>query len=674
MNVRIKKDHCFLKIDINGRLYQPLSFKSFRPNPQNISEFYRAGVRLFSVLSSGITSFLGVPYSLFGESWIGADTYDFSAIDRQMDMFIENAPDAYFAPMLQLDTRDWYLQQHPGVPNSFTHLSQIACDEAWKQAAADYLKAAITHCEEKYGDRIYGYFLLGGTTTEWFSRCDYEQSHPIKEAGYKAWCGDDNAQLPSQAQLNRPGQVFLDADEENVYRARKFHAEIIADLVLHFAKEAQTIVNHQKLIGVYFGYLLELGGEQLYNDGSLGYARVFKSPDIDMISSPSSYGYRKLDDPSAFMLLQKSLYLHNKLYFLEFDHITHTAPEMIRDSVDDSSPNKGLVKIPGAESKCKNETESLNLMYRDFILCSANRTAMWWFDMFDGWFRSDGMMEAVKHMISLSEQMSMADTKSAAEIAVFAEGEVMYKVRKSSNLPTLCLSNIRRTLAQCGAPYDLYTIEDLPKVNLAPYKLFLFVNQYELSDLVRRYIAEHIETTEKTVLWLYAPGYIRDGKQCVTHIRDVTGMHVVTSDTPHGNLCWGQEHLSFDIAQPYFCIDDPRTAALAHYEDGAVAVAYRDNDAGRCVYAATCNLPSGLLREIAVLAGVHIYSSCDKVYTYINSATVGIYNASGQDAQIQLMQDGIYQDLLRGGRYECKNGCITIPDDSFHGCLLQKAQ
>ena len=122
-----------LKIEINGKCYNPLSFKSFRPNPQNISEFYNAGVRLFSVLSSGVTSALGVPYSLYGESWIGDDDYDFSAIDRQMDMFIQNAPDAYFAPMLQLDTRNWYLKEHPEVPNSFTNLSQIACDEAWKK-------------------------------------------------------------------------------------------------------------------------------------------------------------------------------------------------------------------------------------------------------------------------------------------------------------------------------------------------------------------------------------------------------------------------------------------------------------------------------------------------------------------------------------------------------------
>ena len=97
MKVKLTRHLGRLKVNIDDKLYEPLSFKSFRPNPRNVSEFYSAGVRLFSVLTTGLTSAIGVPYSLYGESWIGDGQYDFSAIDRQMDMFLENAPDAYFA-------------------------------------------------------------------------------------------------------------------------------------------------------------------------------------------------------------------------------------------------------------------------------------------------------------------------------------------------------------------------------------------------------------------------------------------------------------------------------------------------------------------------------------------------------------------------------------------------
>lgn len=72
-----------------------------------------------------------------------------------------------------------------------------------------------------------------------------------------------------------------------------------------------------------------------------------------MISSPSAYGYRGISDPSAFMLTQKTLDAHNKLYFLEFDHITHVAPERITEGLDGSSDNCKMVTIPARTPSAK---------------------------------------------------------------------------------------------------------------------------------------------------------------------------------------------------------------------------------------------------------------------------------------------------------------------------------
>ena len=194
-----------------------------------------------------------------------------------------------------------------------------------------------------------------------------------------------------------------------------------------------------------------------------------------MISSPSAYGYRGLSDPSAFMVTQKTLDLHDKLYFLEFDHITHTAPTMIDEPCDDITGNGGLKEIPGAKSKCKSEIESLNLMWRDYILCYANGTAMWWFDMFDGWFRSPEMMRAIEKMIGLHKTFSYKDKESVAQVAIYAEGTSMYHVRKSSGIASICLSDMRRTFAEMGAPYDLYSIADIMHCNPEQYRVIILL-------------------------------------------------------------------------------------------------------------------------------------------------------------------------------------------------------
>ena len=668
MICKVKRRNGTLKIDIDGKLYNPYSFKSFRPNPKNISEFYDAGIRLFSVLSTGITSALGVPYSLFGESWIGEKEYDFSKIDNQMDMFIKNAPDSYFAPMIQLDTRDWYLKSHEGVPNSFTHLSQIAHDPEWKKAASDYLKAVISHIEEKYHDKVYGYFLLCGTTTEWLSHKDMEESHPIKEAGYKKWCMDDNAQLPSLERLNLKGDVFLSESENDVYKARKFHAETIADLILYFTNEAQSVIKHNKLLGLYYGYLFELGSERLYNDGSLGYEKVFFSDDIDMISSPSSYSYRDKKDPSAFMLTSKTLDAHNKLYFLEFDHITHAAPDEIHENYNENADNALIVKIPGAQSKCKSETESLNLMYRDFLLCTANMTALWWFDMFDGWFRSEGMMNAIKQMIQTGTKLSKEKAESIAEIAVFAEGESMYKVRKSSNLATVALSDIRRTLSRCGAAYDMYSISDLRLENIDKYKVYLFVNQYDITEENKKLIENKCKKCGKTIIFLYAPDYAKE--QSAENIFNMTEIKVKESKKTHGAILH-KNTTKYDINPPYFSVNDENATPVAFFEDGDTAVAYKEINGVKNVYVSTPNVPSSVLREILKLSDIFIYSENENVYTYPNSQVLGVFNATETDAVIHVQTDGIYEDLIGKECYESKNGEIILPKKDINAYMLK---
>lgn len=669
MKVQTRRDHGQLKVDIDGRLFAPLSFKSFRPNPVNVSEFYQAGVRLFSVLSSGIINALGVPYSRFGESWIGDGVYDFSAVDRQIEMFIQAAPDGYFAPMFQVDTRPWYLGTHPEALNSFTHLSWSACDEAWKKDAAEYLKAVIRHCEETYGDRIYGYFILGGMTTEWLAHPDEEASHPLKEAAYRQYRKDPKAALPDRETLQRGGNVFLSGEEENVYYARRFHAETVADLILYFAGEAQSVLRHQKLLGLYYGYLMHLGGEFLFNSGHLAYEKVFLSPDIDMISSPSDYSYRALTDPSAFMVTQKTLDRHGKLYFLEFDHITHVAPTMIHEPGNDPSGNECLREIPGARNKCRNETESLNLMWRDYILCYANGAAMWWFDMFDGWFRSDAMMRAVSHMTELHETLSDQKKESVAEIGIYAEGDSMYHVRKTSGLASVGLNDMQRSFAEMGAPCDLYSAADLDEEESGKYRLIILLNLYEIPAKRMRKIRS-LQQAGVTVLWMYAPDYANGGKNDVARLSEAVGMKVSESCSTHGGLVWNGQVFANRMAAPYFAIADPDSLPLAYFEDGTVAAAIAKD--GKSIYAAVPFLPSAILREIARSCGVFLYSETPRVYTYVNADAVGVYNATEEAAQIFVREDGIYRDQIEGGLYESHNNVLMLPKKPLRAWLLTR--
>ncbi len=394
MKSKIVKKYNSIKIEINGKIYEPLSFKSFRPTDRNVSDFYKAGIRLFCVLSTGRESATkGVPYSLFGESWIGDYEYDFSPIDEQLDFFIKNAPDAYFMLMLQIDTRSWWLEKHKEYRDSFWEMSNVAADEKWRDAAAAYLKAAICHVEEKYPDKVYCYFILGGCTTEWFSEKDLESCGDVKLGAYRKYLGDPCAIAPDMEALNAERSVaFVNpAENKNIVSYRKFHNELIADTILYFASAVRSIVGKDRLIGVYFGYVLELGGRRLYDTGSIAYEKVFNSNDIDIIASPSAYTWsRRHEGTSAYMITSDTLNANKKLYFLEFDQRTFLKPVQF-----DISKN-----IPGEGDKLKTEQATIDVMRRDYMLTLTKGIGIWWFDMFEGWFYSDRLMSEINTYIS----------------------------------------------------------------------------------------------------------------------------------------------------------------------------------------------------------------------------------------------------------------------------------
>jgi hypothetical protein len=85
--------------------------------------------------------------------------------------------------------------------------------------------------------------------------------------------------------------VFRDpVADATALRYWRFHHEIIGDAIVYFAKKAQEVLQHRKLLGLFYGYLTQLNSERLLQEGHLGYDRVWSCPDIDMIYAPAKYG------------------------------------------------------------------------------------------------------------------------------------------------------------------------------------------------------------------------------------------------------------------------------------------------------------------------------------------------------------------------------------------------
>ena len=140
----------------------------------------------------------------------------------------------------------------------------------------------------------------------------------------------------------------------------------------------------------------------------------------------------------------------------------------------------------------------------------------------------------------------------------------------------------------------------------------------------------------------------------------------------NGEIVYDEKRFDYPLNVPYFSVCDKEATTLALFEDGAVAIAKREIDGFKSVYCATCDLPSGLLRDILIDSGIFVYSKNSRVYTYVNSDSIGVYNATGKDAEIYLKADGVYYDLINGEEFSCEKGILKIKNREINAFLLIK--
>lgn len=671
MTSRTVKLNDKLIIEINGKTYPPISFKSFRPTAKNISDFYKAGVRLFDILSSGKANALGTPYSLYGESWIDDYTYDFTPIDNQIELFIKNAPEGYFLVMLQVDTRAWWLKKYPEYEDTFYHLSQMAQDGKWRKAASAYLKAAIRHIEEKYGDRVYGYFILGGTTTEWFSDEDFEAGNAFKLKAYREWLNDPEAVIPEKSELYQPAdKVFVDPKEEaNLIKYREFHNYTVSDTILYFARAAREVIGHNKLLGIYYGYLFELWGERTWDAGHLDYERVFSSDEIDMYSNPISYAFRGVNNTGATMITDASLKKNGKLLFLESDEETYlVATDSVKGRL---SPDK--LCRPYHYDTTDNFSDNRDSLRREIMMALGKDAAFWWFDMFEGWYYSEDLMEEISKLVSVYGKMCYSNNVNVSEIAMISDPKSLYYVNKTSEAFLNSLNYQRSELFKIGAPADSFSTADLDYEYMSKYKMLIFLNAVKIDDKAR-VVIEKLKSEGRLIVFIYAPDYVGDNGYSVKRISDMTGINVEKTDAGKRKIVSDGTIFGSDCEMDTtFKVSDSEAEILGRYEEsGEPAFAYKNLGEYSSVYSAKGCIPGKILRKLAKRAGIHIYSDDENVSTYIKKGLLGVYTFEKADTALNVKEDGMYKDMFTETVYESKDGRLFLPKSEGRAKLLLK--
>ena len=660
MDAKLIRENGVLKISINNEVIEPVSFRSFWPTAHTTQAFSQGGTRLMTVFPSGILCSLKVPYSQFGEIWLGEGIYDWAALRRQMDQFITNAPNAYFSLMLMLDTRDWYLKDHPKAQNSFFHPSTMAGDEELRQASLRMVMDVVDYVQREYPEKIYSIFLCEGHTCEWINRCNQNSEVTIKQDCYCAWTTSSDVAIPSDADLIHTSYgIFRDPKKDAAaLRYWRFNNEILSETICWFAERVKTKYP-SLLIGCFFGYLFTFPGAFLQR-GHVDLNRVLNCPYVDMVFSPASYVMRGLESVSASQVPIDSVLLHEKLYFHEIDNTTFSA---------NSNPYAQVLQTY-AHRRHDSMYETIQYSRREAAFVMAKGAAHWWFDMFGGWYDDPEMMSALMDIRRANDMLTRKPMHGIAQVALLVDGESCYYISDESPIHKELVIQQRENLGHIGCPFDEYLAQDILQENfpLLQYKLYILCNTFAPSPALRQRIT-WLRSHGVSFLFLYAAGAITEcgfSPEAVsefTNIRvkevdDNLGYTVIEAGIANDNGMTRIYGGRMDTLRPCLAADDPEAQELGkELISGHVQLAMKKRTQGGIdVWSASGPLPDFVLRPLSRQAGVSIYQE-DGLPVYANSRMVALFDHKGGERLLHTpWESGEIVEMYTGERHVLQAG------------------
>lgn len=580
-------------LEINGETFSLMAMTTRIKDEEYLRDLRKAGVRIFFVFAN--TDWLRPGKSL-EESQDWREWGGFASFQSEAERLLRVVPDAYIIVRIGMHPPVSWMESHPDdllrysdgktmpcVINSEVHYDRVPgcyslCSEAWRKDGGEALMHFYDQVEHSpIADRVIGYFLGAGGTSEWYYvnqiteagmnkyadvspafRREYgrilRERYGTEEKLRAAWKKDDatfeNPGIPdlhereyvdidkliihslvtfecadridygihyNNQEPTRKG-VFLNVNGyRHVYDFFNAWHEGTANTMIHFARLLKQR-NPDTLVGSFYG---SLGCTDYYGSSTTtGTRKILDSGVVDFLAAPGVYNNRWPGGYVAQREVQDSFTLRKMLFLSEEDSRTHLDCDFYRDA-------NNFFTIQ----------DTLNTLKRDFARNLCENTFAWWFDQHQNGGRYKH--EDIYKMMAVQQRVALEAAKrgkpKANEIAIIYDEESIHLVSKGVNRTML---DFYRTsdLGRIGAPVDYYFHDDLTNENMPDYKLYLMLNTFCLTDAEREAIRKKAAKNHATVVWLYAPGFVnfdRETPMDTANISELTGMQVHCINETH---------------------------------------------------------------------------------------------------------------------------------------------
>ena len=576
-------------ISINGEIFPPMAMTTKIVKPDYIHQLGKSGMRIFFLMAN--TRWLRPGKVWTDENGIThSEPNGFEQFQNDAELLLAQVPDAYIIVRIGMHPPVEWMEKHPddivcysdgktipAIIMSEVHSDHVPgqyslCSQAWRQDGAVALQE---FCDEvdtlPFADRVVGYFLAAGGTSEWYSvnnltdlaanryadtsvsfKREYskilEKKYQTEEALREAWgkpdATFDNPYIPNnqerlysyvdgkilegirlweaeprilgkELEINPHYEsndgVFLNANRfqfvADFYQA--WHLGI-ANTIVHFAKVIKNRYQG-KLVGAFYG---SYGCTNYFDLGTAtGTLHILNSGAVDFLAAPGVYNNREPGGYVAQREMQDSFRLRGQIFVSEEDSRTHREIDFYRDTM-------ALYSIE----------DTYQTLKRDFARNLSEETFAWWFDQHDegGRYEDKDIYRLFSRQQKVAQKAFAMNRVKNNEIALIYDHESVHYVSQGTN--ELMLDFYRTAeLNRIGAPVDYYFHNDLERDDMPDYKMYVMINTFCLTEKEREVIRKKASKNHAMVVWLYAPGFINPDsrpRMDVRYITDMVGMQV----------------------------------------------------------------------------------------------------------------------------------------------------
>jgi hypothetical protein len=214
----------------------------------------------------------------------------------------------------------------------------------------------------------------------------------------------------------------------------------------------------------------------------------------------------------------------------------------------------------------------------------------------------------------------------------------------------------RGALHRSGVRFDVFLDSDLDNPKLPRYKAYLFLDAVHLTTAQRRWIGANLKRDGRVLAWVWAQGISGDTLS-VSNAQALSGIRLgmdpspgVITVQPEAGL--GPEYGANEPFAPVLFADDPDAKTLGRLTSpetvaGKVGLCARRFPGWTSVYSGAPTLSSEVIRMIARLAGIHVWSeSNDPIY--VAPHFVGIHAATSGKRSLSLPAPATVLDCFTG--------------------------